>query len=103
MAPDEKENQAFGTFVCSEVERAKSDKGKIELPNVCEALSEGLGSKCSIIFSRNSKCGDRLLEPFMNIWPRVVSDPLTELMEQLPLHIKQYPEARTDSPHQKQN
>ena len=84
MVPDEKENQAFGTFVCSKVEQAKSDKGEIELPNVREALSEGLGSKCSTIFSRNSKCGDRLPEPFIKRWPKVVSDPLTELMEQLP-------------------
>ena len=79
------------------------NRRKNELRSHSETPSGGFGSTCSIIFSRNSKCGDRLLEPFMKTWPRVVSDPLTKLMERLQLHIEQYPEARTDSPQQKHN
>ena len=97
-------NQTFDTkFLVQKLNRLRETQEKNELLNVSETPSESFGSKCSIIFSRNSKCGGRLLEPFMKRWPRVVSDPLTELMEQLPLHIEQYPEARTGSPHQKQN
>ena len=64
------------------VEDSDEDKRKNEPRSHSETPSESSGSTCSIIFSRNSKCGDRLLEPFMNTWPRVVSDQLTEPIEQ---------------------